>query len=218
MVRSPFTISTRAMMCTGLKKWSPTKRPGDFSPAPISVTDSDDVFVARMVRAPATASTFAKIRFLSAITSGTASITRSAPSTASPSLPVPARRASAPSRVASATLPRRTPLSRVASIPARARSSCPAVHIAQHGLVARHRRHLRDSAAHRPRADHGHLPERGHRHLSPAPPRPRSPGRPRCTSWRAPARRPGVPSRAPASPGCARRSTPPGAPARWRRR
>ena len=98
------------------------------------------------------------------------------------------------------------------------------VHIAQHGFVARHSRHLRDPVAHRSGADDRHLANPVISHLqapahdlSPSRPWPRSPGRPRCTSWQVPARRPGGPSRAPASSGCARPSTRPGDPGRWRR-
>ena len=70
-------------MATGLKKWNPTTRSGCASPDAISVTDSEDVFVASTQSGRTTASTSANTRCLTAISSNTASITKSASANAS---------------------------------------------------------------------------------------------------------------------------------------
>ena len=72
---------------TGLKKCMPTTRSGCSRSAPISVTESDDVFVARTHSAETTRSSSAKTSFFTAISSNTASSTRSQP--AKRSHPVP---------------------------------------------------------------------------------------------------------------------------------
>ncbi len=69
--------STSFMTGAGLKKCSPTTRPGLLVATEMSVTDSDDVLVARIVRASQTRSSSAKIARLSSNRSGTASTTRS---------------------------------------------------------------------------------------------------------------------------------------------
>ena len=48
-VASPRTISSSGRIATGLKKWKPTTRSGCSSSPAISVTDSEDVFVASTV-------------------------------------------------------------------------------------------------------------------------------------------------------------------------
>ncbi len=77
-VRSPRTISRRGRTATGLKKWKPTTRSGCLSFDAISVTDRDEVFVARIAWAGATASTSANTCCLTSILSKTASMTKSA--------------------------------------------------------------------------------------------------------------------------------------------
>ena len=70
-------------MATGLKKWKPATRSGCASPDAISVTDSEEVFVASTQSGRTTASTSASTRCLTAISSNTASITKSASANAS---------------------------------------------------------------------------------------------------------------------------------------
>ena len=77
-VASPLTISSSGMTATGLKKWKPTTRSGCSRSAAISVIDSEDVLVASTHSADTTFSTSAKTVFLIAISSKTASITKSA--------------------------------------------------------------------------------------------------------------------------------------------
>ncbi len=66
------------MIATGLKKWKPTTRSGFFSFDAISVTDSEEVLVARIACAGATASTSANTCCLTPISSKTASMMKSA--------------------------------------------------------------------------------------------------------------------------------------------
>jgi len=47
-VAAPRTISSSGRTATGLKKWNPTTRSGCSSSAAISLTDSDEVLVARI--------------------------------------------------------------------------------------------------------------------------------------------------------------------------
>ena len=71
-------ISISGITATGLKKWKPITRSGCFSPAAISVTESEEVLVARMVPAGTISSSSAKTCFFTPISSKTASITKSA--------------------------------------------------------------------------------------------------------------------------------------------
>ena len=71
------------MTATGLKKWKPTTRSGWLSPLAISVTDSEEVFVARTQSGRTTASTSAKTCCFTFMSSKTASITKSASANAS---------------------------------------------------------------------------------------------------------------------------------------
>ena len=71
-------ISTRFCTGAGLKKWTPTTRPGWALEVEISVTDSDEVLVARMAWGETTDSSSRKICFLTSTDSTTASTTRSA--------------------------------------------------------------------------------------------------------------------------------------------
>ena len=77
-VCSPRTISSSGRIATGLKKWKPTTRSGCCSFDAISVTDSEEVLVARIACAGATASTSANTFCLTAISSNTASMMKSA--------------------------------------------------------------------------------------------------------------------------------------------
>lgn len=77
-VCSPRTISRSGRIATGLKKWKPTTRSGCLSFEAISDTDNDDVFVARIACAGATASTSANTCCLTPISSKTASMMKSA--------------------------------------------------------------------------------------------------------------------------------------------
>ncbi len=77
-VCSPRTISSSGRIATGLKKWKPTTRSGCLSFEAISVTDSEEVFVARMACSGTTASTSANTFCLTPISSNTASMTKSA--------------------------------------------------------------------------------------------------------------------------------------------
>ena len=85
-VFSPGMISSRGMTATGLKKWKPTTRSGCSNPLAICVIDRDEVFVASTHSDETTASTSAKTCCLTAISSKTASMTKSA--SAKPSLDV----------------------------------------------------------------------------------------------------------------------------------
>ena len=73
------TSSTSGSTATGLKKCIPTTRSGCSRSAPISVTESEDVFVARTHSGETTRSSSAKTSFFTAISSNTASSTRSQP-------------------------------------------------------------------------------------------------------------------------------------------
>ena len=77
------TISSSGMTATGLKKWKPTTRSGCSRSAAISVTESEEVLVARMQSSETTASTSAKTCFFTDSSSNTASITKSASAKAS---------------------------------------------------------------------------------------------------------------------------------------
>ena len=74
-VCSPVTTSTSLMRGTGLKKCIPTTRDGIVLAAAISVTDKEDVLVARMHAAPKCASASASTLLLTARSSRTASTT-----------------------------------------------------------------------------------------------------------------------------------------------
>ena len=80
-------ISTSGRTATGLKKCRPASRSGCSRLAPISVTESDDVFVARMHSGETTASRSAKTCCFTLISSNTASRTKS--QSAKCSYPVP---------------------------------------------------------------------------------------------------------------------------------
>ena len=71
------TISISGMTATGLKKWKPTSRSGCASFAPISSTDSDEVFVARIASSATIFSISPKTCCLTPTSSNTASITKS---------------------------------------------------------------------------------------------------------------------------------------------
>ena len=86
-VRGVRTSSTSGRTATGLKKCMPTTRSGCSRSAPISVTESDDVFVASTHSGETTRSSSAKTSFLTAISSNTASRTRSQPAKTSHSVP-----------------------------------------------------------------------------------------------------------------------------------
>ena len=58
------TTSSRGMTCAGLKKWSPMKRSGRPVDAAWSITDSDEVLVAKTAPSFTTASTSRPDRFL----------------------------------------------------------------------------------------------------------------------------------------------------------
>ena len=72
------TTSTKACTGAGLKKWMPTTLAGRLVATAMSVTDSEDVLLARIACGGAMASTLPKISFLRSRLSLTASITRSA--------------------------------------------------------------------------------------------------------------------------------------------
>ena len=117
-VAAPRTTSTSGIIATGLKKWKPTTREGCASPDAISVTESEEVFVASTQSGRTTASTSANTRCLTDISSNTASITKSASANASlVSDPV----TSAVSRAAASALIRRPRSRSLAISPARAR-------------------------------------------------------------------------------------------------
>ena len=110
----PGEVSTVEMTSTsfitgaGLKKCSPATRPGYRVPPAISVTDSEEVLVARIASARQAASSSAyRARFRS-IRSGMASITRSAFATPAAMLSVGQIRVTISSRAAPVSLPRVT--------------------------------------------------------------------------------------------------------------
>ena len=70
--------STRFCTGAGLKKCTPTTRPGWLLAVEISVTDSEDVLVARIASSWTTSSRARKTAFLISIDSTTASTTKSA--------------------------------------------------------------------------------------------------------------------------------------------
>ena len=71
-------ISTRFCTGAGLKKWTPMTRPGWALAVEISVTDSEEVFVARIASGATMPSSSWKICFLISSDSTTASTTKSA--------------------------------------------------------------------------------------------------------------------------------------------
>ena len=72
------TTSTRRWTGAGLKKWMPTTRPGAEVAVESSVTESEEVLVARMAPGATTESSSRKMPTLTSIDSTTASTTRSA--------------------------------------------------------------------------------------------------------------------------------------------
>ena len=83
LVSSPFTISIRGIITTGLKKCIPTTRSGRLVARPMAVMLRPLVFDARIARAGATASMSANTSFFTSRSSRTASMTTSASFTAS---------------------------------------------------------------------------------------------------------------------------------------
>ena len=73
-----FIISTSFILGTGLKKWRPTSLPGSLSTSDSSVTDREEVLVAKIVSAEHSLSNSLKTSFFSSISSVNTSITRSA--------------------------------------------------------------------------------------------------------------------------------------------
>ncbi len=73
----PLMISRRGRTATGLKKWKPTTRSGCSRPDAISVMESEEVLVARMVSGAMNCSSSAKTFFLTSMFSKTASMTKS---------------------------------------------------------------------------------------------------------------------------------------------
>jgi hypothetical protein len=95
-VPSCTTISSSAMMCTGLKKCVPITRDGSGADAAMAFTESELVFVASTAPG-ATRATAAKSSCFSASFSGMASTTTSQPAKPSTEV-IPCRRATAASR------------------------------------------------------------------------------------------------------------------------
>ena len=154
--RGARTISTSFIFGTGLKKCMPsTTRPGRFVAAAISVMERAEVFVASTTCSRHSSSSRAKMRSLRPMSSGTASITKSAPATAASKSAVAPTRARAASFAAGASLPRATPSSRSLRIRFRARSRAPADIVVEEGAEAAERRGVGDAAAHLTRADDG---------------------------------------------------------------
>jgi hypothetical protein len=83
--RSPATTSTSFMTGAGLKKCMPTTRSAPGTPAAISVTLSEEVFVASTQSSRTTSATRPNSSRLSSSDSGAASITTSAPASAATS-------------------------------------------------------------------------------------------------------------------------------------
>ncbi len=110
LVSRPRTISTSRITCAGLKKWRPTTDPGRDVASASSSMHSVDVFDARMQPGPAAASSSWKTCCLSARSSYTASMTRSADASASASAGGLAgrMRASRASTVSTVSRPRAT--------------------------------------------------------------------------------------------------------------
>ncbi len=101
------TTSTSCWTGAGLKKWMPTTRPGCEVAVDSSVTESDEVLVARIVLASTIESSSRKICCLVATDSTTASMTRSAPAR-SPSEVVVRIRPTSSAASSSVSLPRAT--------------------------------------------------------------------------------------------------------------
>src|SRR5215212_696597 len=95
---APATTSTSRITGAGLKKCMPTTRSGPGTPAAISVTESDDVFVASTQSGPAASATRESSSRLSSSDSGAASMTISAPASAASSPAGSSRAAAASSR------------------------------------------------------------------------------------------------------------------------
>ena len=113
-VRTVEMTSTSFMTGAGLKKCSPATRAGYRVPPAISVTDSEEVLVARIASARQASSSWAYRVRLRSMRSGMASITRSAPATPAAMSSVGRIRVSISSRAVSVSLPRVTALSREA--------------------------------------------------------------------------------------------------------
>ena len=106
--------STSFMTGAGLKKCSPATRAGYRVPPAISVTDSEEVLVARIASARQASSSRAYRVLLRSIRSGMASITRSAPATPAAMSTAGRIRASISARPVPVSLPRLTARSREA--------------------------------------------------------------------------------------------------------
>ncbi len=76
-VAAAFTTSTSGMTATGLKKWKPTSRSGCSSTDAIASTESDEVFVARIVVGEMYRSMSLNTVCLTPSSSNTASMTQS---------------------------------------------------------------------------------------------------------------------------------------------
>src|SRR5205807_1342950 len=103
------TISTSFIAWTGLKKCSPTTRPGSRTAPAMAATESDEVLVASSASAGAVRSSSTNNRCLTPRSSTTASITTSASRTAAESSRSGRSRAATALRSVSFSLPRFTP-------------------------------------------------------------------------------------------------------------
>ncbi len=75
-------ISTSIILCTGEKKWMPTKFSGRPLASASPLIGSVEVLVAKIASSPSTASAFFVVSALTPASSNTASITRSHPASA----------------------------------------------------------------------------------------------------------------------------------------
>ena len=124
--RSCVTTSTSLMACTGLKKCSPTTRPGSRTACAIAAIESEDVFVASSASWGAASCRSANRRRFRARSSATASITISVPATAAPSWASARRRCATAAPSASLSLPRFTAPATSSPIRSMARASASA--------------------------------------------------------------------------------------------
>ena len=154
-VSRPRTTSSNFIFGTGLKKCRPMHFSGRHVIVANSVIESDEVFDAKIELGRANLSSNVKISSFNSISSGTASMTTSAPRAASSTLCAEPSCATARSRCSAVTFPRATPSSSDVRMYASPASSSRLRHVLENCAVAAERSRVGDAASHGSRANHG---------------------------------------------------------------
>ena len=121
------TISSNFILCTGLKKCMPRHFFARYVTLAISVMLNEEVFDARTVEGRQILSSKVKISIFDSISSGTASMTRSASRAASSTLPAYSSRLNAPLASSDEIFFNSTALSRLARISLSALRNAPGI-------------------------------------------------------------------------------------------